>query len=130
MTDLFGCERCFQTSAQEAYESWRSFTEVSLLVDELHFIVRVLMCPHCNQRFVSVFTELIDWSEGDDAQYWSLLPVTVAESEQLIAQGGNVDNRLIETLGRQRRHLRVDYPTRKPKHVHWAAGNLLIGPHD
>ena len=127
---MFGCERCFQTSAREASELRRNFIEVSRLIDESHFIVRVLLCPHCNQRCVSVFTELIDWSEGDDAQYWSLLPVTLAESEQLIAQGESVDIRLIEALGRERRYLQVDHPTRKPQRVQWAAGNLLIGPHD
>jgi len=128
--DVFGCDRCFQTSAEAASEARRYFIEVSRLIDESHFVVRILECPHCCQRFVSVFTEMIDWSEGDDAQYWSVLPLTVAESEQLISQGENVEIQLIESLGRDRRYLQVDFPTGKPKRMLWAAGNLWIGPHD
>lgn len=128
--DRFGCNRCFQAAAEAASEARRHFVEISRLVDESHFIVRILECPHCRQRCVSVFTETIDWSQGDDAQYWSLLPLTDAESEQLISQGEDVDIRLIESLGRDRRYLQVDFPTGKPKRALWAAGNLWIGPHD
>jgi hypothetical protein len=77
-----------------------------------------------------VFTEWIDWSGGDDAQYWSLLPLTVSESGQLMDQGERVDLRLIESMGRARRYLQVDYPTGKAKRVLWAEGGLIIGPHD
>jgi hypothetical protein len=126
----YGCERCFQASADSAAEFRRNFTQVAQLVDESHFTVRVLECPRCGQRSVSVFTETIDWIGGDDAQYWSLLPLTQAESERLIAQGENVDVRGIESLGRKRRFLQIDFPTGKPKRVVWAEGWLLIGPHD
>jgi hypothetical protein len=128
--DVFGCERCFQTSAEAASEARRYFVEVSRLIDESHFVVRILECPRCRQRYVSVFTEVIDWSEGDDAQYWSVLPLTAAESERLIAQGENAEIPLIELIGRNRRYLQVDFPTGKTKRVLWAAGNLSIGPHD
>ncbi len=128
--ECFGCERCFQASAEELSDLRRSFIEISRLVDESHFIVRVLECPRCFQRCVSVFTELIDWVGGDDAQWWSVLPLTKAESEQLIAQGEKVEIQLIESLGRRRRYLQVDYPTGEPKRIMWEEGNLRIRPHD
>ncbi len=128
--DQFGCEQCFQAPAQAASEARRHFIELARLVDESHITVRILQCPHCGQRCVSVFTELIDWSGGDDAQYWSLLPLTPEETAQLQAQGEQVDLRLIESLGRERRFLMVDFPTGKPKRVMWAKGGLVIGPHD
>jgi hypothetical protein len=128
--DRFGCERCFQSSADNAAEARRHFKEVSRLVDESHIVVRILECPQCGQRCVSVFTEMIDWSGGDDAQYWSLLPLTLEESEQLLGQGEQVDLRMIESLGRSRRYLQVDFPTGKSKRVLWADGGLIIGPHD
>jgi hypothetical protein len=128
--DEWGCEQCFQAAAETASELRSSFVEVARLVDESHFIVRILECPGCGQRCVSVFTEMIDWSAGDDAQYWSLLPLTLEESEQLIMQGENLDPCLIELLGRERRYLQVDFPTDKPKRVRWAAGQLWVGPHD
>jgi hypothetical protein len=126
----YGCERCFQASADAVEEARRKFIELARLVDESHFIVRILACPHCRQRCVSVFTEMIDWSGGDDAQYWSLVPLTDNESERLIAQGEHVDVHLIEALGSERAYLQVDYPTGKPKRISWAKGNLWIGPHD
>jgi hypothetical protein len=127
--DQFGCERCFRTSAEAASEARRGFVQLARLVDESHLVVRILACPHCGQRCVSVFTEMIDWSSGDDAQYWSLLPLTLEESEQLLAQGEQVELRLIESFGRERCYLQVDFPTGKPKRVLWAERHLLIGPH-
>ena len=128
--DRFGCERCFQTSAHAALEARRGFTELARLVDESHIVVRILACPHCGQRCVSVFTEMIAWSGGDDAQYWSLLPLTLEESEELMRQGEQVDLKRIESLGRERRYLQYDFPTGKPMRLLWAEGHLLIGPHD
>jgi hypothetical protein len=128
--DRFGCARCFLASAEEASEARRHFIEVSRLTDESHIIVRILACPDCGQRCVSVFTETIDWSGGDDAQYWSVLPLTLEESEELVAQGERVDLRWIEALGRHRRYLQIDFPTGKPRRVLWADGYLWIGPHD
>jgi len=128
--DQFGCECCFQTSAEAASEARRGFVQLARLVDESHLVVKILACTHCGQRCVSVFTEMIDWSGGDDAQYWSLLPLTLEESEQLLAQGEQVEPRLIESLGSARRYLQVDFPTGKPKRVLWAEGGLMIGPHD
>ncbi len=128
--DPFGCVRCFQCAARDAESARRSFIEISRLVDESHFMVRILACAHCGQRCVSVFTETIDWSGGDDAQYWSLLPLNEDEAAQLIEQGERVDIRAIESLGRDRRYLQVDFPTGKEKRVLWANGHLLIGPHD
>jgi hypothetical protein len=128
--DLFGCERCFQAPAEAAEEARRHFTELARLVDESHFIVRILECPHCAQRCVSVFTELIDWAGGDDAQYWSVLPLTPEESGKLLLQGEQVDLGLIVSFGRARRYLRVHIPTGEPKRSFWAQGGLSIGPHD
>ncbi len=130
MVDSFGCESCFQGSAEAADQARRHFVELARLVDDSHFIVRVIACPNCGQRCVSVFTEWIDWSEGDDAQFWSVLPLSLEESERLMAQGELVDIHLIESLGRERRFLQVDHPTGQPKRVLWANGGLWIGPHD
>jgi hypothetical protein len=84
----------------------------------------------CDQRYVMVFTELIDWKDGDDPQYRSALPLTVQESEKLMGQGRNVDVRLIESLGTSLRHLRTSWPKGEAQRVFWAEGSLSIGPHD
>ena len=128
--DAFGCERCFGAAPEAAWKAVQGFTEVARLIDESHFIVRVVSCPECDQRYMMVFTELIDWKEGDDPQYRWVLPLTTQESEQLMAQGGNVDVRLIESLGISRRHLRTSWPKGEAQVVFWAEGSLSIGPHD
>ena len=126
-TDEFGCAHCFQTTPEAAWQA--RLPLVAELLDESHFTVRIQECPHCGQRFVSIFTEMIDWSAGDDAQYWSVLPLTRDESEILLAQGEGVDVKLIESFGRGRRYLQRDYPTGKPERLQWHA-DLWIGPHD
>ena len=35
----------------------------------------ILGCARCSQGFVSVFTKTIDWEDGDDPQFWTLLPI-------------------------------------------------------
>ncbi len=82
----FGCGRCCPPSADAAWEARRSLTHVVKLIDDLHFHVMILACPGCNQRFLSVFTEMVDWAEGDDSQYWTLLPITGAEAADLVQQ--------------------------------------------
>ena len=57
---------------------------VADLIDESHFHVMILACPSCAQRFVSMFTETIDWVNGDDPQDSTLLPVTEAEEADLV----------------------------------------------
>ena len=76
-----------------------------------------------------MFTETIDWVDGDDPQYWSLLPVTEREAEELVALGEAAEERIVE-LGRDRRYLQADHPKGKEKRILWAQGGLLIGPHD
>jgi hypothetical protein len=138
MNQPIGCDACYQCSAEAADAARRRFLEVRRLVDESHFIVRIIACPGCGQAYISVFTETIDWKDGDDAQYWSLLPVSPKESAELWARGETLVARgaeselvaFIESLGRKRRHLQVDHPTGGPTRVRWADGGLHIGPHD
>jgi hypothetical protein len=126
----FGCDQCFRCSAEQAAQARQNFVGIAALVDESHFIVSIRACPHCGQHFVSLVTELIDWAQGDDAQYSSLLPLTEEESQELILQGEQLNPRRLEELGRERRFLQIDFPTGKPKRVAWANGRLAIGPHD
>ena len=129
-TDRFGCPDCFRAMPEVAAAARLAFVELARLIDESHFIVRILACPTCGQRCISIFTEMIDWSGGDDAQYWSLLPLCEEETAVFMAQGESVDIGMIESLGRDRRYLQINYPTGGSKTVAWRSGGLYIGPHD
>lgn len=125
----FGCERCWPTAADAVWEARRALTHAAELIDESHFHVMILACPCCSQRFVSIFTETIDWVDGDDPQYWSLLPITDAEAADLVRQQDSLTEAVLGSLGRGRRCLRVDYPKAAPRRIFWATG-VSVGPHD
>src|ERR1700722_13185957 len=84
-THEFGCDKCFKADAQAMALAKTKLKFVARLVDESHFMVSILACPACGQRCVSIFTETIDWTGGDDSQYVSVLPVTLQESKSLQA---------------------------------------------
>ncbi len=127
INEEFGCEECFGASAEAFWASWpKKFNQIARLVDDPHDIIRIVSCSKCGQRYVAVTTEFIDWQDGEDSIYRSILPVTVEEAERLLAQGENVDVRLIESLGRERRHLRTSWPKGGEQSVYWTQGSLYI----
>ena len=125
----FGCKLCWPTSAEAAWEVRGVLTLQTELIDESHFHVMILSCPGCDQRFVSVFTELIDWVDGDDPQAWSLLPLTPSEASGLQQQGAALTEAGLSALGRGRRCLYRDCPKGSAPQTFWSTG-LGIGAHD
>ena len=128
-TQEFGCDLCWPADASAAWAARGGLTRLKELIDESHFIVATLACARCDQRYVSIFTETIDWGEGNDPQYWTLMPITGAEAEGLIQQGASLDETSLNALGRERRSLRRDHPKDEPPRVFWGSG-ILVGPHD
>ncbi|MGA7951568.1 MAG: hypothetical protein WCA45_15615 [Thiobacillaceae bacterium] len=99
------------------------------MIDESRFHVTIRACEECGQNFVSVFTELIDWSDGEDPQYWTLLPIEANEAADLISQGDSVTERAINALGKERKCLQHDHPKGKPARTSWGSA-FFVGPHD
>ena len=125
----FGCQLCWPADALAAWEARNRLTRLKELIDESHFIVAILGCGHCDQRYVSIFTELIDWADGEDPQYWTLMPITETEAEGLIQQEMSLNEEILTALGPGRRCLRRDHPKAGSPQVFWGRG-VLIGPHD
>lgn len=125
----FGCEHCWPAAAHVAWEARGTLTRAAELVDESHFHVMILACPQCAQPFASVFTELIDWVDGDDPQYWTLLPITDAEAAALLGRGDSLSEADLNALGPNRRSLQRDHPKGAPPRLSWGSG-LYVGPHD
>jgi hypothetical protein len=122
----FGCPYCYGEDAEAVAR--RTLKREHALIDESHFFISIVRCPECGQCFVSIFTELIDWEDGDDAQYSDVLPVTDQEAEMLAAQGAAVDIKYIEALGEHRRRLKMDSPTGGDFRARWTEGMLWIYP--
>jgi hypothetical protein len=100
----FGCPHCFNPEAQSAWEASDSLVRVSEIVSESHFIVNLYACSSCGQRFLRVFTEMINWGGGEDSQCVSL-PLTPDECERVMAEKENFDPRWLADCARERRHL-------------------------
>ena len=128
-TQEFGCQLCWPADARAAWAARDRLTRLKELIDESHFIVATLVCPRCDQRYVSIFTELIDWENGEDPQYWTLMPITEAEAEGLAQQETFLNEDSLNALGPGRRCLRRDHPKVGPPQVFWGRG-VLVGPHD
>jgi hypothetical protein len=125
----FGCEHCWPPNATAAWEARGMLTREAELIDESHFHVMILACHDCTQRFVSVFTETVDWADGEDSQYWKLLPVTEAEAADLIQQRESLTEARLEALGPGRRCLWRDFPKGSEPQVFWKSG-MFVDQHD
>ncbi|HEX8068654.1 MAG TPA: hypothetical protein VF546_01800 [Pyrinomonadaceae bacterium] len=128
-TQEFGCALCWPADARAAWAARDGLTRLEELIDESHFIVALLACPRCEQRYVSIFTELIDWEGGSDPQYWTLMPLTQAEAEGFSRRETPLNEMSLNALGRGRRSLRREHPKDGPPRVFWGRG-VLVGPHD
>ncbi|AUY53793.1 hypothetical protein [Streptomyces sp. CB01881] len=120
----FGCEACCAEDASVARVHHQSPIGVQLekmIQDDSHFIVSVRRCGLCSQAFVSVFTEYVDWAASRDAQYRTLLPITDAEADDLMA--GRLSPHRAGALGRGRRRLQSDWPSEADEpSVYWDSG--------
>ena len=94
------------------------------LASESHLAVSLWHCRACGQALVWVWMEFIDWQGGDDAQYTTLVPIDQVELAEIERMGAALDLDFIGALGRDRRRLDRDLPTRKPGWLGGAAGHF------
>lgn len=125
----FGCNDCWPMDPDSAWKARSKLVREAELIDESHFHVMILACNQCAQRFVSVFTETIDWEDGEDPQSWMLLPITDAEVDKLVQQRESLTEDWINALGSERRCLRHDYPKGIAPYSFWSTG-MWIPVHD
>lgn len=122
----FGCAHCIPDPPKTRSEL--PLKTVAALIDEPHFIVSIRRCTQCQQHFVSVFCERIDWAEGKDPQVSTLMPLTPEEAQTAMKAGETVDLRALEQLAYARRFLR-DAWLGDGRSTEYLCG-MLIGPHD
>ncbi len=108
--------------ADRAWRARGALAQVAELIDESHFSVRILACQHCTQRFLSVFEEEIDWVDGDDPQYWTLLPLTADEATRLLDSGDALTRTELVALGPGRRCLHRHHPKGAAPRTCWQGG--------
>jgi hypothetical protein len=103
--------------------------ESARLVGESHFAVGVLACANCIQKFVSIFTEIVDRCEGDDAHSWTTMSITTGEFGELASVTGSTVGNALRAVAPRRRSLRRDYPTGCDPRTFRECG-IEVGPHD
>jgi hypothetical protein len=118
--------RCARCSSDDAATAWDAMCtrHVQSLVEESHFGIQIVAC-RCTQHFVKVFTERIDWKEGNDDQDWLVFPVSPAEVARLQACAENHLVSLVGELGRGQRFL-----VHSNSNSWWRNEGFMIGPHD
>lgn len=125
----FGCSRCWPADAAAARDAIRALPVDRELVDESHYRVIVRRCGSCGQQFLSVFTELIDWADGDDPHSSTVIPLRYAEAVALRGVNSPPTPEQINRVGPQRRSLRYDAPKNAAARTSWGLG-IRVGPHD
>lgn len=125
----FGCAECWPQGAEPAWEARRRLAGDASIVNDTHFIVRIVACTGCGQRFLSMMTEMIDWDDGDDPQHWVLIPVTPEEACTLVVAGEDGLRGAFDALDRGRRSLHRDAPKGRAVTTYWGCG-IRIMPHD
>jgi hypothetical protein len=118
----FGCEQCYGEDAQTVL-AWcaSNLRIVKRIVTDSHFGVSVRVCPHCEQLFIAIFTEFVDWAGGDDAQYFDIVPVIPVELAK-IEQADRTLTKDLSNLGIGRKHVASSHPTGEPREVFWKHG--------
>jgi hypothetical protein len=121
----FGCDACYGAHPEAVWEHFGDGVDPGpTIVDDSHFIVRIVRCRLCSQAFVRIFTEFVDWAGGDDPQYITIMPVTDAEAAALA--DGVIPVLRAGKLGAGRRHLMSDWPSGHERRLAWATGEFLV----
>lgn len=115
----WGCDQCWPGSAEEAWAATSRQTGSRELVDDSHFGISVGTCPACGQSYVSIFEEDVDWTDGDDPQYWTVVPLTAAEVAELAREARQLTTGQVLRVGDDRRTLHRDYPKGAEPRVYW-----------
>jgi hypothetical protein len=124
----YGCEECWSSEAAEAWRAVRSIPIQAHLIDESHYIVSIRLCPSCSQHYLQVTTETVDWKDGEDPIYRTIIPIDDAERTELTSSK-RLDANVIEGVGVGRQSLKFDWPKNQEPSTYWSTG-VRVGLHD
>ena len=124
-----GCEECYANDASDAWDAFKNTEIITSLIDESHFSIRIRKCLACHQHYLSVFTETIDWKDGEDPQLWSVVPTQSDEIAELSDKNEHDIVELVRNFYPMRKSLCLDWPKGTDKKIFWRHG-IIIGLHD
>ena len=124
----YGCEECWSSEASAA---WRAVTSIPIqayLIDESNYIVSIRVCPSCSQHYLQVTTETVDWKDGEDPIYRTIIPIDDAERTKLTSREC-LDADVIESVGVGRQSLKFGWLKNQEPSTYWGTG-VRVGVHD
>jgi hypothetical protein len=125
----FDCAECKADEPEKARTFIRSCPRETL-VDQSHFSLDILRCPACGGSYLAIFTELIDWANGDDSQAWLYVPITDTEALALRQAGEEGAERKLHELRLERKHLARIWPRGGAVDCYWVDQAVKMLPHD
>ena len=128
-SENFGCINCWPSDAELAWDKNKQLPNSIDLIDESHLHVLIRNCQKCQQHFLAVFTEMVDWADGEDPQHWLIVPLKEEEAESLLPKGQPLTEVKLQAFTLQRRCLHRDYPKGAEPSIYWG-DHFYIGPHD
>lgn len=83
--------------------------------DDSHLMRRLYRCRKCGQLYFYEFYEEIDWAEGNDPQYCTMIPVGDERSAELLSKKAPIELLCYPSI-------RMDYPreAKQPEKPWWA----------
>jgi hypothetical protein len=119
------CASCRSGDAEHDASAWR---QERRCIDESHLGVSLVHCQACGAQALRIFTELIDWSGGDDSQAVLIVPLSgdpgpLADESALAALLADLPPG--PHLARVHPRGQVD-----PPRWEWHQGRAAILPHD
>jgi hypothetical protein len=122
----FGCECCYGEHVPTSWQDQMSRLEHARdLASESRLAVSLCAAARAGSHCVRV-DGVHRLHGGDDAQYTTLVPIDQVELAGIERMGDELDLDFIGALGRDRRRLDRDLPTRKPGWLGWRSGPFPI----
>ncbi len=116
---IFGCQNCWKDSPDETWVAVRSTRFKAELIDDSHFHITLKQCEHCDQIFLSVFTEIVDWTDSEDSQFWTIIPLTTEESDDIANSNPALIESKLGVLAYQKKYLKRDFLKGQNPKVYW-----------
>ena len=123
-----GCDKCWSSEASKAWKAVTSIPIEEYLIDESHYIVSIRNCPSCSQRYLQVTTETVDWKDGEDPIFRTIIPIDDEERASLTANSPPKTS-VLEAIGPRRRSLKYAWQKGEEPTTYWGTG-VHVGLHD
>lgn len=117
-----------QTEDLRAFRLGLRQLPTTILIDDSHLIVSLRSCE-CGRQYLSVFTEVVDWVGGDDAQHHQVIEIDPELAAALVARH-DLDQGDVDELGLTGRIVAWSHPSGGVEILQAYEGSFQVPFHD